>query len=274
MLRNIIAFLKISLFLISIPCVILSHVVLSFFMRDTYAALIFSKFCCWLFGIKVTALNGRGEKRLLTKEELKPLNNGQAIYLSNHISYMDIIVLGSLLEASFVAKSEVARWPIFGFLAKLQKTVFITRSKAGIKKAFKDISVALSSKQSIIFFPEGTSTNGSSVAPFKSAVLPVFVDYVRQNDDVDLVLVSIVIEKIDGVTPYTGDQSEDNYAWYGDMTLVPHLWNIAQRKKIEINLFFHSGFARVVIDEKCDRKAISSIAHQKISKHVEGNIAG
>ena len=102
------------------------------------------------------------------------VKNHPVIYLCNHISYLDVLVLGSMLDGCFVAKSEVASWPGFGFLAKLQKTIFIVRERRALKQSRKSIADAMQKDHDIILFPEGTSTDGWDVMQFKAGLLGIF----------------------------------------------------------------------------------------------------
>lgn len=97
-------------------------------------------------------------------------SGGPTLFAANHVSYLDILVLGSLTDARFVAKSDVATWPLFGVLAKLSNTIFVTRDRkravcdcAGLRQAFAE-------RQSLILFPEGTSSDGQGVLPFRSTL--------------------------------------------------------------------------------------------------------
>src|SRR5690606_14738865 len=95
------------------------------------------------------------------------------LYVSNHSSYLDIVVLGALLPASFVAKAEVAGWPLFGLLSKLQRTVFIDRRRGSTLLQREAIADRLKAGDNLILFPEGTSNDGNRTLPFRSALLSV-----------------------------------------------------------------------------------------------------
>lgn len=219
--------------------------------------------CCWLFGLKVSILHSGDTPATYSVAELKSLNATQHVYLSNHVSYLDIIVLGSFLDAVFVAKIDVSSWPLFGVLAKLQRTVFISRDKKGLAEASHKIREALNKGRSLIFFPEGTSTNGYGVAPFRTSLFECFYkdrdgQLLTQND---IVPIAISIDSIDGKRPYLDDSLEDVYAWHGDMTLVPHLWRLAKHRNISINVTIHDPITPSVND---DRKVVAQQVEQKI----------
>lgn len=92
----------------------------------------------------------------------------QALYVSNHITWMDIIVVGSQIRASFVSKQEVRNWPVIGWMCAVAGTIFIRRGSLDSASATQDtLRAALDAGKSIAVFPEGTSTDGATVKPFK-----------------------------------------------------------------------------------------------------------
>jgi len=124
-------------------------------------------------------------KRLLSIFEIKVevqglnsflYNQKQYLMVANHISWMDIIVIQSIKPSIFVAKSDVASWPLFGWVAQMTGTIFIKREKVSdIKKALKKMKRRLI-KRSVCIFPEGTSTNGRYLLPFKSNLFQSSID--------------------------------------------------------------------------------------------------
>ena len=95
------------------------------------------------------------------------------LLLSNHISWMDIPVLSTLGEVSFVAKAEVQHWPVFGWLAKLQRTVFVNRERRNsVGKSANQITQRLAERDHIVIFPEGTSGDGNHILPFNMQTHP------------------------------------------------------------------------------------------------------
>jgi len=124
-------------------------------------------------------------KRLLSIFEIKVevqglnsflYNQKQYLMVANHISWMDIIVIQSIKPSIFVAKSDVASWPLFGWVAQMTGTIFIKREKVSdIKKALKKMKRRLI-KRSVCIFPEGTSTSGRYLLPFKSNLFQSSID--------------------------------------------------------------------------------------------------
>ncbi len=139
------------------------------------------------------------------------------MFVSNHTSYLDVPVLGSLIPAAFVAKSGVADWPFIGPLARMQGTVFVDRDRPGRAMDQRDyLSGHLAKGQSLIIFPEGTSTMGLSVLPFKSSLFSIAEK--ESANGLTIQPISIICTELDGL-PMTRAW-RPFYAWYGDMTFL------------------------------------------------------
>lgn len=183
-----------------------------------------------------------------------PLAASPVLFVGNHVSYLDICVLGSLIEGCFIAKSEVARWPLFGWLARLQRSVFIERrsSRAGHQR--DEISRRLHAGDNLILFPEGTSDDGTHVLPFRSALFSVAE---REAGGRPLLVqpFSIAYTRL-GDMPMPRDW-RPLVAWYGDMDLGAHLWRVLGMGRIEARVVFHqpvtlAGFAsRKALADHC-----------------------
>lgn len=189
------------------------------------------------------------------------------LYVSNHSSYLDIPVLGALIPAAFVAKAEVADWPFFGGLAKLQHTVFVERKASRAGEQSEGLRERLAKGQSLILFPEGTSSLGQEVLPFKSSLFSIV-----QGDFPQAVLVqpvSITCTGLDGM-PITRDL-RNMYAWYGDMTLIKHLWNVFQRGRFTIDVVFHTPISPKDIP---DRKQLALACQRQVGRGIELCLAG
>ena len=189
-------------------------------------------------------------------------------YVANHTSYLDIPVLGALIPASFVAKAEVASWPLFGLLAKLQGTIFIERRSARASEQRDTLTQHLAHDRNLILFPEGTSSDGQMVLPFKSSLFAA-IEKAADNPNVTVQPVSISCTGIDGLplTPYM----RPFYAWYGDMTLLPHLWQAFKCDRFTVDVVFHEPLqAR----DYADRKALAGICQQAVAKGVEQCVTG
>jgi lyso-ornithine lipid O-acyltransferase len=158
---------------------------------------------------------------------------GPILLVSNHVSWIDIVALSATAPLSFIAKREVAGWPLFGQLAKLQRTVFVDRDrrhKTGEHR--NEISSRLEEKDTLVLFPEGTSFDGLRVLNFKSAFFGAV-----EATDVPVVPVAIAYSHVTGL-PMTRRQ-RPSFAWYGDMDLPRHLWAALKATPIRITIRFH-----------------------------------
>ncbi len=193
------------------------------------------------------------------KTEIKgtPIHNRQLIYISNHLSYLDIPVIGSSLLASFIAKEDVAHWPVLGFLSKVQQTAFISRSSSHAKKVANALDTMLKQGKSLILFPEGTSSAGTSVLPFKSSLFSL-----SMPKDMAPVAIQPFVLKLTRVNGQpTTEQSRDLYSWYGDMDFGPHIWEFMKNSGATVELTFLDVVEPSV---ELDRKALCKLVQDKI----------
>jgi 1-acyl-sn-glycerol-3-phosphate acyltransferase len=215
---------------------------------------IWQKGTCKIFGLKVIV-------------EGQPLHNKQTVFVCNHISYLDIPVLGSVLKASFIAKREVASWPVFGFLSRMQQTAFISRSRNDAQREKNALSNMLDEGKSLILFAEGTSTGGTTVAPFKSSLFSMTLDDNRH--DLMIQPVTLRIEEVNGQMADTQD-IRDLYAWHGDMTMPPHLKAFTGSRGAVIRVIFHAP-----MDPKTfsDRKVMADQCHAAVLSGITAPIS-
>ncbi|SDG23516.1 lyso-ornithine lipid acyltransferase [Limimonas halophila] len=198
----------------------------------------------------------------------QPVDTRPALIVSNHTSYLDITVLGALIEGSFVAKAEIADWPFFGWLAKLQRTVFVDRRRGRTASQRDEMTRRLEAGDRLILFPEGTSDDGNRVLPFRSALFSV-AEKRPHGRPVTVQPVSVAYTKLDGVP--MGRYLRPFVAWYGDMDIAPHMWNMLGLGTITVEVTFH---APVTIDDFSSRKAMSQACHQTVARGVSESLAG
>jgi len=177
-----------------------------------------------IFGVKVRVVG-------------KPVTGRQVIYTSNHLSYLDIPLLGSLIRGSFVSRGDVASWPVIGYLGSLQQTIYISRNRHDTENGRQAIEKVLSRGNNLIIFAEGTSTDGAAVLPFKSSFFTLAMDN-PTGKPLLVQPVTISLVAVDRRPAYIQD-ARDSYAWYGDMTFPPHIWNFAKSRGAEIMVTFH-----------------------------------
>lgn len=208
---------------------------------------------CLIFGIKVILSGERA--------------SGHVLYVGNHLSYIDIAAVGSYLNATFISKADVRDWPIFGLLATVGKTVFIERSRDAVTKCIQDIKKTLSGGRSLILFPEGTSTNGTDVIPFKSSVFEILLNK-ELKDNLIVQPFTITITNIDKREIHKA-KDHDLYAWYGDMEFTPHLWELAKSKGAELLITFHPPRAAA---DYADRKTFAADCHKDVQEGLRNTL--
>lgn len=158
------------------------------------------------------------------------------LYISNHVSYVDIFVLGRL-PAYFIAKSEVASWPVFGKLAEFQNTLFIERKAGKTGEHLETLKTHLAKGNSLTLFPEGTSTNGVHVEQFKSS----FIESANLGEGgprVSIQPVTIAYTHHDG-KKIDSQEVRDHYAWYAKMPFLSHFLGLMPLKKVRAKVHFH-----------------------------------
>jgi 1-acyl-sn-glycerol-3-phosphate acyltransferase len=180
---------------------------------------------------------------------------GPALIVANHVSWLDIVILSTAAKLSFVAKREVGTWPLFGSLARLQRSVFIERDRRHATGTGRDeMKTRLANGDVLVLFAEGTSGDGNSVLPFKSA-------YFGAAD-----LEGVAIHPC--TIAYSGHRNlpmnrrmRPFYAWYGDMELPIHLWEAVSNGPIEVDLIFHEP-----------RKMTDPKARKEIARDCEADV--
>lgn len=198
-----------------------------------------------------------------------PLAEGPRLFLSNHSSWLDIIALGSVMPLSFVARADVAGWPIFGLFAKLQRTVFVDRTrKMATRQARDALAGRLKQDEAIVLFAEGTTSDGNRVLSFRSALIGAVSGSIDQPD-MALQPVAIAYRRRSGL-PLLRHERPD-IAWYGDMDLLPHFGGILRGGPIEVEICFGPPLAD---DHKADRKAATRIAERQIRAAVATLLRG
>lgn len=186
-----------------------------------------------------------------------PARDGPVLFVSNHISWADIPVLGSRLPAAFIAKSDIAGWGVVGRLATLARTVYVERARRSSTGAQRDaIAERLAAGDSLILFPEGTNSDGVGVLPFKSALFAV-TDGVPETR---IQPVTIAYTRVNGM-PVTRMQLP-NLAWVGDTQLMPHVIGFMGLGRITAEVRLHPP---VRATDFTNRKALAQHCHTVIS---------
>jgi len=190
--------------------------------------------------------------RIHVRVDGEPVRDRAVLFISNHVSWVDIVVIGSIQPVAFVAKSEVRKWPLVGITAKIQRTVFVDRARRHqAANAVKEIVRRLAGGTSVVLFAEGTSSDGNRVLPFRSAL----VGAVRQAAAAGSILIqpmSICYTGQHGIP--MGRQHRPLVAWYGDLDFMPHIKEFIERGAVDAVVSYG---APVAADGKADRKAMA-----------------
>ncbi len=164
----------------------------------------------------------------------KRIRGRPVVYVSNHSSWLDIPILGGRLEACFVSKEEVGTWPVVRTIARLGRTVFVSRNRSSTIKERDDMIGRLASGDSLILFPEGTSSNGARVLPFRT---PFFAIVDAADEPPVIQPVSIVYDRLGGLP--CRHATRPVFAWYGDMDLASHFWQLAKWQGLRATILLH-----------------------------------
>ena len=186
----------------------------------------------------------------------QPAMDVPTLYVANHTSYLDIPAVGSILPATFIAKAEIMDWPLFGILCKLQRTVFIERDRRKIRAQREELFQRLSEGDSLILFAEGTSNSGTFVRPFKSALFSA-AEWEADGMPLTIQPVTIGYTELDDMA--MGRRLRPIFAWYGDMDMIGHFWQLLGAGQLGIDIISHplvkmAEFAsRKELAEHCER---------------------
>ncbi len=196
------------------------------------AKVVFARFywaaMCRLLGLRV---------RVIGVQATAP--DRPVVFVSNHSSWVDVPVLGGRLNACFIAKEEVARWPVIGWVARLGRTVYVRRQRSSTARERDAMRQRLSEGDNLFLFPEGTTSDGSRVLPFRSAFFSIVEQTVTADGRPPLVQpVSVVYDRL-AYLP-TGRATRPLFAWYGDMDISSHFWRLAQHRGLRATILLHT----------------------------------
>ena len=184
---------------------------------------------------------------------------------ANHTSWLDITVLGGLLRPmSFIAKSEVAGWPVLGLLAKLQRTIFIDRDRRHHTGAVaEEAARRVARGEVVVLFPEGTTGDGNRILPFRSALLGAAG--LAAGDDIAIVQpVAVAYVGVQGLPVVRSDRP--HVAWYGDMDFVGHFRRIVSRGAMDVVVSFGPPIA---FGPDTDRKMVAKRCHAEVRRMMD-----
>lgn len=173
---------------------------------------------------------------------------GAGLIVANHLSYLDIIALSAALPCVFVSKEEIAGWPIFGIFGRLSGTLFLDRKRrAAVGTVAAQMGETLRAGVPLVLFPEGTSSRGDELLPFRSSLFEPVADL-----GCPVTAAAICYSMPEGSV-------RDEVHWWGTMTLVPHLLNLLGKRRIDVTVRFGPARAR-----SGDRKSIARELHGEV----------
>jgi len=182
--------------------------------------------------------------------------------VANHTSWLDIIVISSFLPVVFVAKQEVASWPFFGWLAQLQRSIFVNRMRRHqVHRTIEDIAGALVTGDIIGIFPEGTSTDGTDVVPFRSALIGAVHETLRREERLPAIFIQPV-----SVTYVGPNRRQAVWALEDEISFFRHLLQVAGLRRIDVALTWGDP---VPADMSSDRKILA----KRLEDTVRGQVA-
>ena len=212
------------------------------FARLYWAAL------CRLLGLRVRVMG----------VDAKQSQGRPVVFAANHSSWLDVLALGGVLEACFVSKEEVGRWPVVRTVARLGRTVFVTRRARDTGRERDAMRARLAAGDGLILFAEGTSNDGSRVLPFRSAFFSVCD---AEGSVRPLVQpVSVVYDRIGGLP--VGRASRAVFAWYGDMELASHFMRLMRYRGLRATVVLHEA---VDPADFASRKALAAAVWQVVA---------
>jgi 1-acyl-sn-glycerol-3-phosphate acyltransferase len=185
---------------------------------------------------------------------------------SNHVSWSDIPILSSIASVCFIAKSELARWPIFGTLGRLQRTIFVERErKRTAGEQASELAERLVAGDAMVLFAEGSTSDGNLIMPFKSTLFGAAEMAVRSGAAAKVFVqpVAITYMRVHGMP--MSRLHRPLAAWIGDMDLVPHLAGVLREGAIDIDIRFGEPRA---FDAASDRKAVARQMEDSVRKMV------
>lgn len=212
---------------------------------------------CSIFGIRVHEIGERMHEQPL-------------LIVANHSSWLDISVISAVAPVVFIAKHEIARWPLFGPLAKLQRTVFVDRAR---RRKTREVNAAIAQRMTagdpVVLFGEGTSSDGNRVLAFRSALIGSAHDALteagqaREGGRDWIQPLSIAHTRTRGLP--LGRHTRPRIAWYGHMLMVPHLVGVAREGVIDVTVIWG---APIAFDERSDRKAVARVLETEVRRRT------
>ena len=202
---------------------------------------------CKLMALKIRTIGRRAGGTTGPRQRAR--GERPIIYISNHSSWLDVPVLGTILPSVFVAKGDIEHWPVMGLISKIGRTIFVSRQRNTTGRERDQMINRLAEGDNLVLFPEGTSSDGSRVLPFLSAFFAIAKPPRLRGPEADSIPqfrpgmtppiqpVSLVYDQLDGFN--IGKARRSVFAWYGDMDLGPHVWQLLQWRSMRATVLLH-----------------------------------
>lgn len=221
---------------------------------------IYHRLVCAILGVRVREIGRRRHEHPL-------------LIVANHSSWLDISVISAVAPVVFVAKQEIAGWPLFGLLAKLQRTVFVDRSRRHkTREVNAEIAQRLTGGDPVVLFGEGTASDGNRVLAFRSALIGSARDALAEAGHTGRVWIqplSIAYTRLQGLPLSRGERPR--IAWYGRMAMGPHLAGVARHGDIDVTLTWGEP---VAFDQQSDRKQVARALETEIRRRTVRALRG
>ncbi len=204
-----------------------------------------------------------------------PAGREPGLIVANHVSWLDIPVIGAQAPVSFVAKSDIAGWPGIGLLAKLQRTIFIDRARrAATADIAGEMGRRLNGGDRVVLFAEGTTGDGSRILPFRSSLLGAVREAIGSSEDREIreIVVHPLAVLYVGRHGLPGGRAERaRLAWYGDTELAPHLFEILNGGPVDVVLVWGEP---IRMGRAHSRKEATRLAEQAVRRAAAVHLTG
>jgi 1-acyl-sn-glycerol-3-phosphate acyltransferase len=217
---------------------------------------LYHRLLCALLGVRVRVVGS-------------PHAGAPLLIVSNHVSWLDICVLTSRVPVVFVAKREVGTWPVFGLLARLQRSVFVERERrAKTADVNQEIAARLNEGDPVVLFAEGTSSDGNRVLPFRSGLIGAVHAVLEGPDTNGIAAATVFVQPLSiayfGINGLpAGRQHRPHVAWYGAMDLLPSLADVIRRGATDVTI---SWGAPVACGPDTDRKTLTRALEDEVRR--------
>jgi lyso-ornithine lipid O-acyltransferase len=190
-----------------------------------------------------------------------PRDGGGTVFVGNHVSHFDIVLLGSLLRARFIAKDDMERWPGMRFVGALAQTLFISRQRRDAANVAANIAAQMRPDHDLVLFAEGTTSSGERVAPFKSSLFSLFLGAQASGEAWTPQPFTLDVRSVDG-RALSMDGERDGYAFHSNMAAGAHVHRFLRLSGAVVRVVFHPP---VTIPADIDRKALATQLHDIVA---------